>query len=207
MSDRKTMDVPERPYPELLSKEEGAELLKWSEGLWAELQENKLGGFSGINRPFHIKNFAMDVIEKFGNRDVGLNWSKNDLDNYDHTRAASGQDNQAAVEAVKCPQCGRSAELEVRYTNIDGTWEPICRSCQQNNEAQSQEVIEHEMKHFGGAYGFPTWETRPLSTPSISLPQLKAICEGMKAEVSGREQTGWDAALVQVYEAAEKGRG
>lgn len=72
--------------------------------------------------------------------------------------------------AVKCPHCNyHRADLEVRYTNIDGDWEPVCSSCQQEHEAQGQEVIDHEMKYFGGAYGLPSWETRPIRA-SLTAP-------------------------------------
>lgn len=69
-----------RPYPDLLTEEEGKELLSAAENLWKDLQENKLGGYSGGNRPFWILGFFKHVIEKFGRRDVGLTWSKDDLD-------------------------------------------------------------------------------------------------------------------------------
>lgn len=68
------------PYPELLSKEEAKALLAKAENLWADLQANNIGGYSGINRPFWILNHFKEVIEEFGRRDVGLSWSKNALD-------------------------------------------------------------------------------------------------------------------------------
>lgn len=70
----------QRPYPELLDDDESRAILKLAEDLWADLQTNNLGGFSGINRPFWILAHFKQVIEKFGHRDVGLNWSKNQLD-------------------------------------------------------------------------------------------------------------------------------
>jgi hypothetical protein len=69
-----------RAPPELLSKDEEAALLAQAEQLWEDLQRNNLGGFSGINRPFYILHEFRRVIEQFGHRDVGLTWSKNDLD-------------------------------------------------------------------------------------------------------------------------------
>ena len=69
-----------RPYPDLLSDDEAKALLKAAEMLWSDLQENNLGGFSGINRPFYILHEFRRVIEGFGKRDVGLNWSKDQLD-------------------------------------------------------------------------------------------------------------------------------
>lgn len=69
-----------RPYPELLSADEQAALLSRSEELWRRLEANDLGGFAGINRPFWILAEFKSVIEQFGHRDVGLKWSKDDLD-------------------------------------------------------------------------------------------------------------------------------
>ncbi len=70
----------DRPYPDLLSEEESKELLSRAEDLWRDLQTNNLGGFSGINRPFWILFQFKQVIEEFGGRDVGLGWSKYQLD-------------------------------------------------------------------------------------------------------------------------------
>jgi len=72
MSDRKP--------PELLSEAERAEMLKEAEWLLKDLLDNKLGGYSDQNRPFYIYEEFTRVIEKYGHRDVGRNWSKNDLD-------------------------------------------------------------------------------------------------------------------------------
>jgi hypothetical protein len=69
-----------RPYPELLSEQERASLLAEAEALWVDLLRNDLGGFSNGNRPFHILHHFERVIEKYGHRDVGLTWSKNELD-------------------------------------------------------------------------------------------------------------------------------
>lgn len=69
-----------RPYPELLTSEERASILLEVEQLWSDLQANELGGFSGANRPFYILHAFKLAIEKYGHRDVGLHWSKNDLD-------------------------------------------------------------------------------------------------------------------------------
>lgn len=70
----------QRPYPALLDNGEASELLKRAEQLWSDLQANNLGGYSGINRPFYILNEFKRVIEEFGGRDVGLHWSKDQLD-------------------------------------------------------------------------------------------------------------------------------
>lgn len=69
-----------REYPELLTPDEAKEILREAENLWRDLQQNNLGGFSNGNRPFYILHAFKTVIEKYGRRDVGLTWSKNDLD-------------------------------------------------------------------------------------------------------------------------------
>lgn len=69
----------ERAYPNLLTENEKKELLEKAENLWSTLEENKLGGYTGINRPFLILHEFKEVIEKYGKRDVGLTWSYNDL--------------------------------------------------------------------------------------------------------------------------------
>lgn len=68
-----------RPYPDLLTPEEEKEILRDAEALWSDLQENNLGGYSGVNRPFYILSEFKRVIERFGRRDVGLTWSRNEL--------------------------------------------------------------------------------------------------------------------------------
>lgn len=69
-----------RPLPDLLSDTERKQLLADAEALWRRLEANDLGGFSGINRPFYILHAFKEAIEKYGRRDVGLTWSKNELD-------------------------------------------------------------------------------------------------------------------------------
>lgn len=71
--------IARRP-PELLSAEEREHLLADAEWLWKRLEANDIGGFRGANRPFYILHAFKEVIEKYGRRDVGLGWSKNDLD-------------------------------------------------------------------------------------------------------------------------------
>jgi len=95
------------------------------------------------------------------------------------------------TQPIKCPHCNYyTANLEVRYTNIDGDWEPICSRCQQEHEAQGQEVIDHEMKYFGGAYGLPSWETRPIQASIAPNPQLVSGTVDVLAAVD-KEIEGW----------------
>ena len=79
MPDRE-MSMVERVYPDLLSEEEKTAMRKDAEMLWEDLQQNNLGGYSGVNRPFYILAEFKRIIEKYGNLDVGLTWSKDDLD-------------------------------------------------------------------------------------------------------------------------------
>jgi len=72
-----------REPPELFSEAERNDILADAEALWKDLQENRLGGFSGANRPFYILHEFKRIIEKYGNRDVGLTWSKDELDAID----------------------------------------------------------------------------------------------------------------------------
>lgn len=74
------MSETRRPYPDLLNEEERSDMLRDAERLWNDLQKNNLGGYSGGNRPFYILHEFKRMIEKYGNRDVGLTWSKDDLE-------------------------------------------------------------------------------------------------------------------------------
>lgn len=69
----------DRAPPELLDAHEQRELLTMAENLWCDLQANNIGGFSDGNRPFYIVHEFKRVIEKFSARDVGLNWTYNQL--------------------------------------------------------------------------------------------------------------------------------
>jgi hypothetical protein len=68
-----------RPYPELLTDEEQRQIVEMAEQLWADLQSNNLGGYSGINRPFYIANELRRAVEQFGHRDTGLHWTRDQL--------------------------------------------------------------------------------------------------------------------------------
>jgi hypothetical protein len=70
----------ERKPPELLTADEQRAMLADAEQLWRCLQSNDLGGYSGQNRPFYILHHFKEAIEKYGRRDVGLTWTKNEID-------------------------------------------------------------------------------------------------------------------------------
>lgn len=69
-----------RQMTQLLTPDEKKGLLREAEMLWKDLQENNLGGYSGINRPYWIYFQFERMIEKYGNRDVGLTWSPQELE-------------------------------------------------------------------------------------------------------------------------------
>lgn len=89
-----------RRFPDLLDEEEQKSLLAKAELLWRDLQNNDLGGYSGQNRPFWIVASFIEVIEKYGRRDVGLTWSKLALDaaNSTEPRTPAGED--VAIGAI-----------------------------------------------------------------------------------------------------------
>ena len=87
-----------RPLPNLLSEAERKQLLADAEWLWKRLEANDIGGFSGINRPFYILHAFKEAIEKYGQRDVGLTWSKNELE-----AAAAAGDNDKIIQQAPAP--------------------------------------------------------------------------------------------------------
>lgn len=69
----------DRQPPELLNEEEKKWLLTLSENMVRDILNDNLGGYSGINRPFHVFHMMEVAIEKLGHRDVGLTWTHNQL--------------------------------------------------------------------------------------------------------------------------------
>jgi hypothetical protein len=57
---------------EPLTTEERQSMRTFAENLWDELQGDKLGGFSGINRVLYLEWKLREVIEQYGHRDTGL---------------------------------------------------------------------------------------------------------------------------------------
>ena len=75
-------------------------------------------------------------------------------------------------EPVACG-CGATAYCLIRHTNLpEHNFTPICLSCLQEHEQNAQEVNEHEMHNFGGAYGLVTWETKPLYAAPVRTKDL-----------------------------------
>lgn len=103
LDNQEPKELEERPYPHLLSEAETNSLLLKAENLWSALKENKLGGFSGINRPFFILNEFKEIIEEYGCRDVGLTWSYNDLQKSKTLREQKVEGLSGTL--LQCPVC------------------------------------------------------------------------------------------------------
>lgn len=59
--------------------------------------------------------------------------------------------------------CDGLAVIAVLPTNIPHPrWQPQCERCYRHHLECAQEVNDHEMRHFGGAYGLVTWDERGL---------------------------------------------
>ena len=63
-----------------LTLDEQKELLRFSEAVWKDLSDNNLGGYSGINRPFYLCWMFREVIEKYRNRNLGSNLTREQLE-------------------------------------------------------------------------------------------------------------------------------
>lgn len=61
-----------------------------------------------------------------------------------------------------CEQCQQPASTYIIYTNVSDTKHPICDCCARQHEQTAQEINQHEMDNFGGAYGLVTWAYEPL---------------------------------------------
>lgn len=64
--------------------------------------------------------------------------------------------------------CGEPAVVELRFPNVErykGTgpiWQPMCHRCYMVHLANFEDTYRHEMEHFGGRYGVPEFEERPV---------------------------------------------
>lgn len=79
--------------------------------------------------------------------------------------------------SVVC-NCGEPAIVAIHFTNYDHrAWAPLCQRCYETHLDNAQDTNDHEMRHFGGAYGLVTWEERDVAgavqdpeTGSLSWP-------------------------------------
>lgn len=61
-------------------------------------------------------------------------------------------------------RCGQKAVVEVQMTTHECEPIPMCDNCFQDHEWKAQEVNEHEMRNFGGAYGLVTYEVKDIES-------------------------------------------
>lgn len=108
--------------PQLLTDVENKALLQLSEAVWADLQKNELGGYSGGNRPFYLLWMFKTVIERYGYRDVGLTRSKNALDEaYERGK----KDALAAIAPASAETLLRRASKQLwAWGEKYGQWQP-----------------------------------------------------------------------------------
>ena len=76
----KAFDAGQKSTVKLLTKDEHASIQKFAEDVWVALEENELGGYSGINRPFYLIWMFKKVIEKYGDRNIGLTLTADEVD-------------------------------------------------------------------------------------------------------------------------------
>jgi hypothetical protein len=87
----------------------------------------------------------------------------------------------------KCEWCAAPAAKLKRFPDVpDAQWRPICEACDANQVEESQEVIDHEMRHFGGAYGIPRWEYAPLNDYPRESPVAPASSVEPQTDGAGR---------------------
>ena len=60
--------------------------------------------------------------------------------------------------------CGEPAIVGIHFTNFDHRrWIPNCDRCYHTHLENAQDTNDHEMHHFGGAWGLVTWEERDIA--------------------------------------------
>lgn len=79
-----------------------------------------------------------------------------------------------ADQFCACRKCGAPASGLLVMTNIEAEGDPMCRDCLAENEAISNEINDHEMRNFGGAYGLVTYRVDPLPSAAAAIRALKS---------------------------------
>lgn len=57
-------------------------------------------------------------------------------------------------------RCGRPAAIAIQHSRVSQRWQPMCDRCYRHHLECAQEVNDHEMRNFGGAYGLVEWQER-----------------------------------------------
>lgn len=94
-------------------------------------------------------------------------------------------------EEPMCPHCGGPCTHEVLAVGFATEWQPICADYAQECEDNQREVYEHEMSHFGGAYGLPDVRVRPRVARHDDGCQCPECVD--QDEVSDAERADFDA--------------
>ena len=134
--------------PELLSDEEKRLLLSEAEELWRDLEKNNLGGYSGVNRPFYILHEFKRVIEKYGNRDLGMLWSRSHL--------------QALLSEAGTPQPWRTVPLEPTAAMIEAANE-----CEASWKSIWSAMLDAAPARLSGQYSKPIIPFNIVSTLAL----------------------------------------
>jgi hypothetical protein len=187
----------QRKPPNLLTADEASDILKDAERLWSALEGNQLGGYSGRNRPFYILHEFKAVLEKYGRRDVGLSWSKNDLDAL-----------TAKPEAVKttwqpietAPKDGTKVDLWVNFQRsgwgrvADAYWNDEVRDWQLGGFNAVEYDVRPEISHWMPS---PSGPRLPMNERKQALVELrdkiKAGCSPLNIEKAARKVWPLDA--------------
>lgn len=68
---------------------------------------------------------------------------------------------------LNCESCGEPAAKLCQMTTHECDPMPICENCAADHDQKAQEVNDHEMAEFGGAYGLCTYHYLPLPSSAI----------------------------------------
>ena len=135
-------------------------------------------------------------------------WWRKYLDRIDAAIAAQADYDRRILAALEpapvtptlCESCGEPATKLCQMTTHQCDPMPICESCAADHDQKAQEVNDHEMSEFGGAYGLCTYHYLPLpsATPVTSAQAVEADLIRRIADV-GRSREGDEAHRIMPY--------
>lgn len=101
--------------------------------------------------------------------------------------------------APKCEQCQEPATKLCQMTTHQCEPMPICEDCAAKHDAISSEINDHEMRHFGGAYGQVTYHYLPLPpTPGEPATEQPSVKEAAVDALASYQQADADGIMVLV---------
>lgn len=83
---------------------------------------------------------------------------------------------------TECKNCGAAATVELQFHQVSDVWQPYCDGCHEEMKATADEVNQHEMDRFGGAFGLAEWLVRELPK---ALPDRVSIAYAEAQEWAG----------------------